>query len=101
MALRRPLVAPLVLFLVFRDRYGIDAGQPAVQIHVGTAARAERPRRLRGGLTANRTKMARRFGPGRVYGRDAAPRQDVFLGTSGGNLNRAPYTAFSQPKWIG
>jgi len=58
MALRRPLVAPLVLFLVFRDRYGIDAGQPAVQIDVGTAARAERPRRLHGGLAANRTKMA-------------------------------------------
>ena len=58
MALSRPLVAPFVLFLVFRDRYGIDAGQPAVQVDVGTAARAKWPRRLHGGLAANRTKMA-------------------------------------------
>jgi len=42
MRLNRTLVAPFVLFFVFRHRYGIDAGKPAVEIDIGAAARAKR-----------------------------------------------------------
>ena len=95
-ALCRTLVAPFVLFLIFRDRDGISPGKPAVEVDVGAAARAERARRLRGGFAANRTKTAGRFSHSKIYGRDAALGQHVFLGLSG-----ARYTALSQPKWIG
>jgi len=42
MRLNRTLVAAFVLFFVFRHRYGIDAGKPAVEIDIGAAARAKR-----------------------------------------------------------
>ena len=69
MAFSRTLVAPFILFLVFRNRYGIGAGQPAVQIDIGAAARAKRPQCFYGELAANWTKMARRFRHRRNMGR--------------------------------
>ncbi len=68
MALVRTFIAPFILFLVFSDGYRVDAREPAVQIDIGAAARAERPRRRRCRLAANRTKWARRFGHGFEYG---------------------------------
>ena len=100
MALGRSLVSPFVLFLIFGDRDGVSAGEPAVEINVGTAARAKRARRLDGGLAANWTKTAGRFGHGRIYGRDAPGGQQVFL-RNAATRGEARYTAFSQPKWIG
>src|ERR1700739_2791130 len=75
MALRLTFFTPFVLFLVFRYGYGIDARQPAVQIDIGTAARAKRSQCFRRGLAANRTKMARRFGHGANMGPTARWRQ--------------------------
>src|SRR5579863_2104242 len=54
------LLAPLVLLLVFRHRHRIDAGEPAVEIDVGAAARAERTKRLGNRLAADRTESAAR-----------------------------------------
>jgi hypothetical protein len=61
MALSRTFIGPFILFLVFSDGYRIDAREPAVQIDIGAAPRAERPRRRHGGLAADRTQTAGRF----------------------------------------
>ena len=49
------VVAPLVLFLIFGHRHGIDARQPAVEIDVVATARAERPEFRSDGFAADRT----------------------------------------------
>ena len=43
-------VAPLVLFLVRRDRHRIDAGEPTVEVDVAAAPRAERANNSSAGL---------------------------------------------------
>jgi len=51
-------LAPAVLFLVFRRRDCIAAGEPAVQVDVGAALRAERPYSFVCGLAADRARLA-------------------------------------------
>ena len=53
---------PLIFFLVLGHRYDIDAGQPPVQIDVGTAFGAERPQHGIGGLAADRAFSRGSFG---------------------------------------
>jgi len=83
------VIAPLVLLLVFGHRHHVDAGEPAVEIDVGATARAERAERLGNRLVANRAGGAPR-GIGHATNMGRAPR----------GANR-PYSALSQPKWIG
>jgi len=55
------LLAPLVFFFVFSHRHNIDAREPAMQVDVGAALRAERPQHRVGGLGADRTFVRRWF----------------------------------------
>ena len=52
------LVAAFVLFFVFRHRRGIDTGEPAVQVDIGAALRAERPEHGVHGLAADGAEFA-------------------------------------------
>jgi hypothetical protein len=52
------ILPPLVFLFVLRYRHRIDAGQPAMQIDVGAALRAERPEYGIGGLAADRAQFA-------------------------------------------
>lgn len=90
------LVAPLIFLFVRLHRHGIDAGEPAVEIDVGAAPRAEGTVGLDGTLAADRT------GPGRVWiahapdmGREQKRRHPARCRPAAG----VPHSvAFSQPK---
>ena len=81
------VVAPFVLFFVVGHRHGIDAGEPAVEIDVGAAPRAERTKRVDGGFTADRAGAARSF----RHANNMGP----------GRRRASGYGTLSQPKWIG
>jgi hypothetical protein len=101
------MVAPFVLFLVFRHRHGIDTGKPAVEINVIATARAKRPELRDDGFAAGRTSsVAHSIRHERNMGR--APGSATILHPSLSSLMFSPvmtplwpYSALSQPKWIG
>lgn len=81
------VVAAFVLFFVVGHRHGIDAGEPAVEIDVGAAPRAERTKSFDGGFAADRAGAAWSFRHGNNMGR--------------GRRRANGYGTLSQPKWIG
>jgi hypothetical protein len=81
------VIAALVLFFVLGHRHGIHTGEPAVEIDVGAAPRAERTKRVDGGFAANRAGAAWSFRHANNMGR--------------GRHHANGYSTLSQPKWIG
>jgi hypothetical protein len=108
------LGAPFIFFLVLGYRHGIDAAQPAMQVDIGAALRAERLKNLVHRLAADGAELTvvlfglrhdRNMGlVGRCCQRPSNLRCSMIF-----SENRCPLfgimlwgqTAFSQPKWIG
>ena len=82
--------AALIFFLVRRHRHRIDAGEPAVEVHLAAAPRAERAELCVGGFAADRARLSGSFGHGQNMGA-AAGRAPLHSGVEPTEMNRIAF----------